>query len=178
MTCPQPRRSPRSRFARVPAPLIVLLLAFTALLAGCSSSTATTEQVTAEELATAVTDTWTQAMQELVTLLEDKPDTATALPLVQRLKEQYVQRLIALGYQRETLSETDNARANSLELSAFEDLADEPWYASFNTIWSYYSGVDLELANLVASFNNLTQYSDFELLSKQLPQEATRLGIE
>ena len=35
-----------------------------------------------------------------------------------------------------------------------------------------------ELANEIAQFNVITQYANFELLKKQLPEEAERLGIE
>ena len=177
--------------------LIALILASACLLeAGCGSSaggtgtttaptagdaTSTTvapEEVTPAGLATAVTDTWAEAMQELVALLEDKPEAAAILPQVQALREEYIQRLAELGHQRETLSAADNDQANSLEMLAFNDMANEVWYTSHNTLWSYYADVDLELANLLGTFNYLTQYSDFQLLKEQAPEEAARLGIE
>jgi hypothetical protein len=130
-----------------------------------------------ETLAASVTDTWTKAMKALVNLLEKEPEPSAVVTLVQDLKETTIQSLVALGRQRETLSATDRARVDSLEWSAFESLLDETWYTSYNAISSHYAGVDLEFASLVASFNTITQYSDFALLGQQLPEEATRLGI-
>jgi hypothetical protein len=97
---------------------------------------------------------------------------------VQTLKEAAIQSLVALGRQRETFSDADRARVDSLEWVALEDLAGETWYTSYNSLWSYYSGADLEFGNLIAGFNTLTQYSDFGLLKQQLPEEAARLGVE
>ena len=165
MTAPSPSRGLTRRSSRPGlAGMLVLLLAFLLLatgllLAGCAgtTTTATPEEVTAEGLAAAVVDTWVEAMQELVALLEDKPEAAAVLPQVEELKEEYVLRFVALGHQRETLSDSGNSQASALEWSAFTDLADETWYAGYN---------------------NLTQYSEFDLLKEQLPEEAVRLGIE
>ena len=35
-----------------------------------------------------------------------------------------------------------------------------------------------ELYNLIGDFNTITQYAFFDLLKKQLPEEASRLGIQ
>jgi hypothetical protein len=196
-----PRRTPggstRPGLAAFVGPLLALILLSAGLLvAGCGSgaggtdattappetgATSTTfalEEVTPDGLATAVTDTWAEAMQEMVALLEGRPEAAAILPEVQALKEEYIQRLVELGHQRETLSAADDDRANNLEMLAFNDMADETWYAAYNKLWSYYADMDLDLANLMGSFNYLTQYSDFELLKEQAPAEADRLGIE
>jgi hypothetical protein len=131
-----------------------------------------------ETLANAVIDVWSRSMQALVALLEAKPEVSAVKAEVQTLKETAVQSLVALGHQREAFSEADRARVDSLEWVAMEDLASEPWYVSYDSLWSYYSGTDLEFANLIAGFNTLTQYSDFALLKQQLPEEAARLGVE
>jgi len=45
-------------------------------------------------------------------------------------------------------------------------------------IYNSYPEDDLAFKNLLASFNILTQYADFDLLKQQAPEEAARLGIE
>jgi hypothetical protein len=143
-----------------------------------ASTTALVGPVAPETLGNAVVDTWSESMQALVTLLENRPEASTVSAQVQDLKESTIQSLVALGRQRETLSAPDKARVDSLEWSAFEGMTDETWYRSYNAISSYYLGVNLEFSQLVASFNILTQYSDFALLRQQSPDEATRLGVK
>lgn len=137
-----------------------------------------TQEVTVESLAAAVTDTYVEGMQALVALLESRPDPASALPQVQALKEEYIQQFLVLGGQRKTLSEADRAQVDSILWRTLPELANEDWYGEYDAAWAYYQGIDLQLANLVASFNILTQYADFELLKKQSPEEAARLGIQ
>ena len=45
-------------------------------------------------------------------------------------------------------------------------------------IQKHYAQMDREFGNLLASFNVLSQYASFDLLKKQLPEEAKRLGID
>jgi len=180
-------RRPANAVTLVVASLLALmLLAGAVLVVGCSSSESTgaaagptlaAEDTSTEELATAVVDIYGDAMQELVALLGDRPDAAAALPDVQTLREDRIQKLVALGHQRETLSESDQAQVDSLVWSKLGEFAEETWYEDFNSLWRHYSEIDLELANLIASFNTLTQYSDFELLRTQSPDEAERLGV-
>ena len=187
MICPPAIRHPATPSTLFTASLLAVALFASAILAvGCSSSDSVTDSVdptsattsmTADEVATAVTGNFGDAMQELVSLLGERPDAVTALPDVQTLREDYIQRMVALGRQRETLSESDQAQIDSKVWSELGELAEETWYEDFNSLWSHYSEVDLELANLIASFNTLTQYSDFELLQAQSPDEAERLGV-
>jgi succinate dehydrogenase/fumarate reductase flavoprotein subunit len=186
-------RPPTTRYAPAAAVLFTAVLLATTLVgtallsaAACSSSDSQTDAIvsattlrdmTAEELAGAVTDTYAEAMQELVALLEDKPDVETALPQVQALREDYIQEMLALGHQRELLNDSEKEQANSMEMSALMAMADETWYQAYDPIWQYYHEIDLDLANLIASFHTLTQYSDFELLLQQSPAEAERLGV-
>jgi hypothetical protein len=182
----------KSRAAALLTPLILCVCLLTSACDGAtvpegttapsgSESPGTTESagpVDPDALAASVVSISSESIQALVALLEDKPEASTVLPQVQDLKESAIQSLVALGRQRETLSAADRSMVDSLEWSAFERLGKETWYATYNTLSSYYTGIDLEFGNLVASFNIITQYSDFGLLKKQLPAEATRLGIQ
>ena len=177
---------------RAVAPLLVLLVIGSGILASaCGGSpapaatdpespatTAATAATDPETLAQAVVRAWSESMQALVALLADKPEVSAVLPQVRDLKERAVQSLVSLGRQRESLSDSDRARADSLEWSAMQALAGQTWYAAYNDLWSYYSSLDMAFANLVAAFNTLTQYSDFALLRQQLPGEAARLGVK
>ena len=51
-------------------------------------------------------------------------------------------------------------------------------YNTFREGHKHYAGLDMNLSNLIASFNIITQYAIFDLLKKQNSAEAKRLGIE
>ncbi len=185
MTEPVNSRALRKRL--VLAGSLVMLLSLCLLAAACGGSAASGDDTHATVIACrrwtrgpgqAVTDTWAQTMQQLVAILEDKPEVSSATPQVEALKESTIQTLIGLGRHRETLSAADRARADSLEWSTFYALTEESWYPAYHELWQYYQGLDLEFANLISGFNILTQYSDFTLLRQQLPDEAVRLGVD
>ena len=41
--------------------------------------------------------------------------------------------------------------------------AGEDWYNTYNEVWKYYSSSDSDFANLVAAFNVIGQYANFDL---------------
>jgi hypothetical protein len=176
-----------------------VMLAVGLVLAGCgggSADTDTTAPATAEqptvtteqaaspesmdgsELADAIFTTWVEAMQKLDALLADRPDPASVQTQVEQLKEEYIQKLVALGRQVAALDLGEKATMQAELLSAAMDASEEDWYASYSEIYADYAGSDIEFGNLVADFNILTQYADFDLLKQQAPDEAARLGIE
>ena len=50
-------------------------------------------------------------------------------------------------------------------------------YDAFQEGQAYYQAQDLELGNLIAAVNIITQYANFDLLRGQEPEEAARLGL-
>ena len=72
----------------------------------------------------------------------------------------------------------EKAKMSARIAAALEAAADEDWYAVYMELYKSYAATDSEFGNLLASFNILTQYADFDLLRKQAPEEAARLGIE
>jgi hypothetical protein len=174
----------------------LLLLGSSVLLAACgggSSGTdttvttpvgqtvSTTEQaasMSGSELGNAAGAAWAEAMQRLTTLLTNKPEAAVVKAQVEQLKEEYVQKLVQLGRQGAALDTAAKAQMSARIVAALGAAADKDWYKSYMDIYRNYSGGDVEFGNLLASFNILTQYADFDLLKKQAPKEAARLGIE
>jgi hypothetical protein len=191
-----PQQPAHPRLALVVGVLLACgLLTLVSLVTGCGSSpsgetsatqvpgtaadvTTTEAPVTAATVATGVVDTWTEAMQKLVGVLEGAPRADAIRAEVEGLKEKYVQRLVAFGRQRSELTTTEQDEMSALIFLGINALAAEPWYVSYTSLYKQYSTGDLEFANLLASFNILTQYADFKLLKQQAPEEAARLGIE
>lgn len=190
----QPRGRRRLRLgACVAATSVILVLSL--LIGGCgegsseaettassateqtTSTTAQTTSMSGADLGDAVATTWQEAIQELVALLADRPEPAQVRAEVEQLKENYIQKLVEFGRQGADLDPAEKVQMNAAIASAFS-AANDDWYVSYSDIYSYYADSDMEFGSLIADFNILTQYADFELLKEQAPEEAARLGIE
>ena len=195
-------RTRRPSLLGVPVTIACLLLALILLAAGCGgssssgtettaagspattaiSASATTAAATrsATDLGKAVGALWVEATQKLNSLLTSFPSTAEATSGVTALKEEYIQKLVALGKQREALDASGKAQADAAISAALSAAASADWYATYmNNYDKYqYEGGDIDFVNLLASFNILTQYANYDLLKQQEPDEATRLGIQ
>jgi hypothetical protein len=150
----------------------------TAAASATTPTTAQVSQMSPDELGDAIAATWSEAMQELVALLEGQPEPSAVKSQVEDLKETYIAKLVALGYLREALSDSEKAQVDTRIQTELAATSDEPWFISYVDIYNAYPEDDLEFKNLLASFNVLTQYAVFDLLRQQEPEEATRLGIE
>ena len=113
------------------------------------------------------------ALRKLHGLLDgEKQDTIREA--VRALKEESIQALVALGREREQLKDrkaVDDSLAREVQRTPFAD------FKALTAAVRSYRSSDNDFANLLASFNTLTQYACFELLQKQNPDEAARLKI-
>jgi hypothetical protein len=96
---------------------------------------------------------------------------------IEQLKNDTIAKLVELGRAREAMSTSDRAKVDSKITAALSAAGGEDWYTTYNDVWKHYSSVDSDFANVIAAFNVIGQYANFDLLKKQLPAEATRLGI-
>ena len=83
--------------------------------------------------------------------------------------------MVALGRRREALGTADRATVDG-RITAALDRLPAATYEAYQEAFTYY-GSDLEVANLIAAFNILGQYANFDLLREQAPEEAERLGL-
>lgn len=120
---------------------------------------------------------YVEALQEATKLIENKPAAAEAKPKVAALKEKFIQQLVALGKLREALSTADKATVDSAISLALNRIGSAAWYTTYSQVLPTYMSTDLELYNLLSSFNIIGQYANFDLLKQQAPDEAKRLGI-
>nr|AOS48145.1 hypothetical protein [uncultured bacterium] len=150
----------------------------TAAASATTSTTAQASEMSPDELGDAIAATWSEAIQELVALLEGQPEPSAVRSQVEDLKETYITELVALGHLREAFSDSEKAQVEARVQTELAKTADEPWFVSYTDIYNAYPEDDLEFKNLLASFNILTQYAFFDLLKQQEPEEAARLGID
>lgn len=193
----------RGRPCRQVAALIIgilllegLALSAGLLLAGCAGElpvpgktsatstvapTATTE-AQAVQLGKQVGATWSEAMQKLVPLLEGTPPAASLQTPVSQLKEEYVQKMVALGRQIAALDESQRQAAYDRSTDVLDSTANSDWFTSYVRLYDQYAAgsdqTSLDFAVLLSTFNTLTQYAFFDVLKAQAPEEAQRLGIE
>jgi hypothetical protein len=95
------------------------------------------------------------------------------------LKNSIIDECIPLGKARARMSEADQKMCSAKLGLKLDRIASNPaWARTQNDARMFYSKTDAQFGLLVASFNIITQYAQFELLTKQEPAEAKRLGIE
>ncbi len=136
-------------------------------------------EMTPEALGQEIGDVYVEALVEVVKLVADRPPAAEVKPKIESLKEGYIQRLVELGWKREALSDADKAVVDGEIRAALDELyRDKAQWDAYNEALQYYAAEDFEVNQLLASFNVLGQYANFDLLKKQEPAEAERLGIK
>lgn len=120
---------------------------------------------------------YVKTMGELVESLKDKPEASVALPNIEALKKACVQEMVELGKKREALDEAGKSTVDSQIRMKMSTLNNDPVFTSFNEIQQHYFQ-NRDFHKIVMSFNIITQYANFDLLKKQEPEEAQRLGIQ
>ena len=197
---PRHRGRPRRQILALIVGLLLLLAGLSLpaglLLAGCAgelpvpgqtsstlavATTATTESQ-AVQLGKQIGATWSEAIQKLVPLLEGTPPVASLQAPVAQLKEEYVQKMVALGRQIAALDESQRQTAYDRATDVLDSTANSDWFKSYVRLYDLYAaGTDQtsqDFAVLLSTFNTLTQYAFFDVLKEQDPDEARRLGIE
>ncbi len=190
---------PRRRVSALIAGILVLAglsLPAGLLLAGCAgelpvpgqtSSTATvdstaTTETQAGKLGGQIAATWSEAIQKLVPLLEGTPPVPSLQAPVAQLKEDYVQKMVALGQQVAGLDQSERQAAYDRATDVLDNTANSDWFNSYVRLYDQYAaGTDQtsqDFAVLLSTFNTLTQYAFFDVLKAQAPEEAQRLGIK
>ena len=142
-----------------------------------ADSTTTASSTTAADpaaLGDQIGDLYLAAYDDLIALLADRPVPADAATAVASLKEQYIQQMVALGHRREALDDAGRAAVDARITAALGSLP-AATYDAYQQAYTDYSA-DLEVANLIASFNILGQYANFDLLREQAPLRGGAAG--
>jgi len=142
---------------------------------------------TPAQVGQAVADLYISAFKAVNDALADHPPADEAVPLLREVHDQHVTDLVTLGRRVERMSASDKAIVQSAVSRAQSKLQyDEkikPIYAGYTKLNQHYISTGAlqendEFRSIFTSFNILTQYAFFDLLKKQKPAEAKRLGIE
>ena len=145
-----------------------------------SNSNNETEKITPEKWADKVYSVYEKAIIKLDEIIGNKPLLSEELKKkVLDLKNSIIDELVILGKERDKMSELDQKLSSAKLSLKLERISSNPsWSRTINDARSFYFKFDPDFANIIAKFNIITQYSQFELLKKQEPKEAERLGIK
>jgi len=174
--------------------VLIIIISGVLLITGCSSpETNSTEDLNSdtsevivddgidltdpEVLGTEIGMEYKNAIFELFDLIQNAPDVEVVKPEVISLREKYIQIFFALGEYNEAMNEDDRTKVSSAVYRSYYDDERREKLDSIYVLIEYYRPLDNELANYISDFNIITQYSFYDLLIKQEPEEARRLGI-
>lgn len=115
-------------------------------------------------------------MEQVAELLDAGLEPAELKKKADALREKTIAIHVASGKQRQALDAAGKQKCDAALRSALFRLDRGP-LKKLQTACKEIRKEDNELANELAEFNTLTQYAAFELLKKQKPKEAERLGI-
>ena len=132
--------------------------------------------MTPRQLGDAIGGLYCEGMKDLAALLDAAADPAQLTVDVEALKASVVDRLVALGHQRQTLDPSDRQAVDMATQFAVRRV-DMAAFQAMSKACNTYRMSHNALSNLLASFNVIHQYAAFELLEQQLPEEAARLGV-
>jgi len=127
-------------------------------------------------LGKAVWADYVKMLDDLSALVGEKPDAATVKPKVAELRTRYVAVFVEHGRKREALDADGREGFDGALRAAFSSASDD-MTAWLTDAVDHYRPTDAALADDLAAFNTLTQYANFEVLRKQKPDEAKRLGL-
>ena len=130
-----------------------------------------------DELGKAIADNYLEAIKKLNELMKDKPDATDLTPKVEALKEETIKKMVEIGKKVAVLDAASQAKVNSKVSMAFNTLPGDVFKA-FSEGQQFYLQKDAKLGNTIKDFNIITQYAFYDLLKKQAPKEAERLGIK
>jgi hypothetical protein len=133
--------------------------------------------LTPEEIGQKAGDLYIQAMSDLAAALKAKPAASEVKGKIESMREEYIQKLVGLGKLREKLDTSDRSKVDSQMRMKVRSVYNSPDYSTFNEVQKHYFS-DQDFHKIVLSFNIITQYASFDLLRKQAPEEAARLGIQ
>lgn len=134
------------------------------------------QEKTEKKLGQRIGGLYLKAMRNVMQLVESRPDVQELKPKVSELKENTIQELIKLGEIRKSMDTSQKAIVN-MDITSEMRKMDKNDFQVFSDVINHYRSLDNDLANLIADFNIITQYADFELLKKQNPKEFKRLGL-
>jgi hypothetical protein len=135
------------------------------------------ESISPAELGELISQAYIELIDEVKPIVESRPEPAQLQPRLEGIKARYIDIFVAYGRQREAMTVSDRALADSAALAylSANGPADVEWA---NEATADYSETYSELGATLGEISILSQYAFFDLLRQQTPEEAARLGLD
>ncbi len=140
-----------------------------------NSPPASDESQSPGDLGAKIGSSYIETLKQVVAILNDNPPAADVKAMLTDLKKWTIELMVGLGREREALPESDRALVDSVLSQRITGVPTD-LFKEYQAGQARYQD-DKELFRLIADFNIITQYANFDLLKKQAPEEAQRLGI-
>jgi hypothetical protein len=130
-----------------------------------------------DELGKAILDNYLEALKKVTDLMKDRPEPAALTPKVDTLKEETIKKMVDIG---QKVAKLDEAGKKKVDTKVSMGLGNTPMdlFKALSEGQQFYAKKDAKLGKTIKDFNIITQYALFDLLKKQEPKEAERLGIK
>lgn len=135
-----------------------------------------TAEMSPEELGQAIASLYEKTMKEVTELLKEKPAVADVQSKLAAMQEDCIQQMVALGKLREALGDSGRSTADLQIRLKMNEFYKAPFFNVYNDVQQHYFQ-EKDFHKTIMSFNIITQYANFDLLKKQEPEEAQRLGL-
>lgn len=129
-----------------------------------------------ENLGQKIGSSYVETLKQVVAMLNDRLPAEDVKAMLKEMKAGTIDIMVGLGREREALSSADRAAVDRILSNRISGIPMD-LFKEYQDGQAFYKG-DSELFNLIADFNIISQYANFDLLKKQLPEEAKRLGIQ
>lgn len=157
----------------------------TAASAAAGTPTNAPKLTPAQAWATDVVACYETALKDCVAALAGTPPAADVLPKLKAIEAKTIEKLVPLGRQREAMEKPVRAQADNAFASKLMGQQSADYFKTYYQLMMgpYSRGKaktdsEKEAAEVLFGMNVITQYAQFEVLKKQLPKEAARLGIQ
>lgn len=129
-----------------------------------------------ENLGQKIGSSYLETLKQVAAMVNDRLPAEELKAMLKEMKAGTIDIMVGLGREREALPPAGRAEADRVLSNRISGVPSD-LFAQVQAGQAYYKD-DSELFNLIADFNIITQYANFDLLKKQLPEEAKRLGIQ
>jgi hypothetical protein len=154
----------------------ITLVIILALLCGLASMTLAQAQ-SPDDLGKTIFNNYLEALKKLNEMTKARPEPADLTPKVNALKEETIKKMVDLGNKVAKLNDAGKKQVEAKVAMAFGSTPQD-LFKPFSEAQQFYSAKDANLGKTIKDFNIITQYAFFDLLKKQAPAEAERLGIK
>ncbi len=137
---------------------------------------ATTASSSPENLGRKIGSSYVLTLEQVVAIMRDKLPADQVKTMFKDMKAGTIDLMVGMGKEREAMPVEDRAVVDRILSDKISGISTD-LFKQYQDGQTFYKD-DAELFNLIADFNIITQYANFDLLKKQLPEEAKRLGIQ